>query len=108
MGAALVGCPAGVEAEHRDSPAVLHLGIDLAEGLLVRDHFPAARETDGRAVLVADRLLHRYSISFGAIDDAGERTDAGHTVSAADLDVISAGEVERLVLVPEPPRDVDV
>ena len=88
----LVVAPLPVEPQHRDAPAILHLRIDLAEGLLVRDHLAAARQADRRAVLVADRLLHREAVAFGAVDDAGERADARHAVAAADFDVVAARE----------------
>ena len=42
----LVIAPLPVEAQHRDAPLVLHLGIDLAVRLLVRDHLAAARQAD--------------------------------------------------------------
>src|SRR5204863_568152 len=64
----LVVAPLPVEAQDRDAPLVLHLGIDLAIGLLVRDHLAAARQADAGAVLVADRLLHRQAVALGAID----------------------------------------
>ena len=37
----LVVAPRPVEAKDGDSPAIFHVGIDLAEGLLVRDHLAA-------------------------------------------------------------------
>ena len=50
----------------------------------------------------------RDAVALGAVDDAGERADARHAVAAADLDVVAAREVQRLVLVPQPPRHVEV
>src|SRR3954468_23226440 len=38
--------------------------------------------------------------------DAAEESGAGHPAAAANLDVIAAGEVERLVI--DPPRHVEV
>ena len=61
--ARLVLRPLPVEAQHRDAPLVLHLGIELAVGVLVRDHLAAAGELDERAVVAARVFLELAAVA---------------------------------------------
>ena len=100
--------PLEMEAQHRDAPLVDALGIDLAIGILVRDHFAAAGEADVRAVILVDVVFQLLCRS----PDAARTTpwnvpDLRHAEAAADLDVIAAREILVLIVV-EPPRHIDV
>src|SRR5690606_40445004 len=106
--AVLVVAPFPVEPERRDAPAVLHLGIDLAEAPLVGDHLAAAREPDGGAVEAAVGILERLAIAAElriGLDPAHEPVRR-HAPPAPDLDVVAAGEIELAVV--EPPGTVQV
>src|SRR3989441_734181 len=47
----LVVRPLPVEPQHRDAPPVHRARVDLAIGVVVRDHLAAARKADRRAVV---------------------------------------------------------
>ena len=102
-----VFAPAEVEAQDGDSPVVNDSGIDVAEAVLVGDHFAASGETDGAAVAIADRFLEVSAVALVSAGDSAEGTDARHAEAAADFDVIAAGEF-LVFLVELPPRHVDV
>ena len=90
---------------------VLHVRIDLAAGVLVRDHLAAAGEVHERAVVAPGVFLELATVAAaGEPLQARRRAEAGHAPAAAELDVIAARETElagQLLLV-EPPGRVHV
>src|SRR5262245_52711117 len=105
----LVIGPLPMKPEHRDSVFVNGVWIDLAITVVVRDHFAAARKVDRRAPISPIVSLEGLTVTAGlveSLDAAHESRGRRATTSAADLDVIAAGEIELLVV--EPPRHVQV
>src|SRR5258707_4993128 len=70
--AQLVLRPAPVETQHRDSPFVLDLRIDLAIGLIIGDHLTAPGERDEGSVIAAHVLLELHPVAA-----AGQPLDPG-------------------------------
>src|SRR3989442_13705899 len=98
--------PLPMEAQHRNTPTVHRAGIDLAVAVVVRDHLAATGESDRGAVVAAVVVLELLPVAAArrvAMDAAHE--PVGRRVGAApDLDVVTAREVELLVV--QPPRHV--
>src|SRR6185437_10553038 len=101
----LVFRPFKVEAQHRDAPFVHDVRIDLAIGVVIRDHLATTGEAHESAVIFPNRLLERRSVTFVVIADSRERTEIGNAKTAADFDVIPARKTSALVL-PKPPWHV--
>jgi len=98
-----------VEPQHRDAVGVDDVRIDLAVGVLVRDHLAAAGEVHGGPVEAAVVVLERLAVAADAVEalDAAHEAEAGRAAaSAAELDVIAARKIELLVV--QPPRHVEM
>src|SRR6185437_11988022 len=105
----LVVTPLPVEPEHRDAILVLHNRIDLAVALVVGNHLAASGHVDRRAGVAAVVFLESFSIAATrrvALDAAHESVTRRAREAPAVLDVISAREIELLVV--DPPRCVNV
>ena len=55
--------PFPVETQHGNAELVFHLRVDLAVGTLVRDHFPAAIETDEGAIVTPGVVLELLAVA---------------------------------------------
>src|SRR4051794_19034059 len=95
-----------MKTQDRDAPLILDTRIDLAERVLVGNHFAAAAESDMGAIILAAGLLQAYAVSFVLVADARELAYAGHISSPAHLNVIPAQEI--ILLAKQPPRHVHV
>ena len=103
----LVLGPFEMEAEDGNAELIDLIRVDLAVGLLVGNHVAAAREADMRAILPADFVLERLSVTFMSLRDAVIAADLRHAEAAADLDVIAAREI-LVLLVEFPPGHINV
>ena len=74
----LVVGPLPVKPQHRDPPAVHHVGIDLAVRGVVGNHLAAPREADGGAVQAPVLVLERRAVSAAG----GVAVDAAHEARA--------------------------
>src|SRR6266478_8581522 len=93
--AQLVLRPAPVETQHRDSPFVLDLRIDLAIGLIIGDHFTAPGERDEGSVIAALILLELHPVAAaGQPLDPGPGSEPRHTLAAAEFDVVAASKAQ--------------
>src|SRR6266550_4812635 len=104
----LVVRPFPVEAQDGNSKTIDNVRIDLAVGVVVRNHLAASRESDRRAIVSAVIVFQLFSVTAARripLDSSSEtRTRLGEP--SPNLDVISAREIELLVV--EPPRHVHV
>src|SRR5439155_1070200 len=67
--------PLPVEAQHGDAPPVHHARVELAVGVVIRDHLAASREADGGAVITAVVVLELLAVAAArgiAVDPAHE------------------------------------
>src|SRR5262249_42535170 len=105
----LVLRPFPMEAQDGNAPAVFDLRIDLAIGMLVRDHLAPAVKADEGAVVAARVLLELAAVAApGQPFEALERVKARHAPAAAEFDVVSARKTQlaRALLFIEPPGRV--
>src|SRR6266852_3984144 len=98
--------PPEMEAQRGNAPPIDDVGIDLAVGLRVGNHFAAAGEADVRAVDLASALLQAGAVAFFLATQFMKHADAGQFAPPAKFDVIAAG---KIILAAEfPPRHVHV
>src|SRR5690349_186641 len=103
--------PFEVELQHWNAPFIHDVLIDFAPAIVVGDHFAAAGKTDERSEQLAAALFEFRSVpSAEEALRATETAGARHVTTAAELDVITAGEghlvLELLVVIP--PGHVEV
>ena len=65
--------PAPVEAQYGNAPLVLYLWIELAVGLLVRDHLAAAVEADEGSVVASGVFLELLAVAASSQPFQGRR-----------------------------------
>ena len=98
-----------MKPQDRDAVRVHHAWIDVAVGVVVRDHFAAAGEADGRSEVPAVIVLELLAVAALAVEPLDPAHDAecgGAAPAAAELDVVAAWKIELPVV--EPPRTVQV
>src|SRR6185312_4882894 len=109
---------ARVEPQHGNTILVHYIGIDLAIIVNAGDRLAAAGHSHVGAKKIPVVLLQRGAIAAGLflfalylkiavqIFDAPAEPIKGLTESAAELDMISPGEIQLLIV--QPPRSVDM
>src|SRR5439155_22008394 len=105
----LVIRPFPVEAKHRYSILIDNSRIDLTVTVVIGDHFTTAGEADHRPPKPAIVVLEICAVATGAVItlDTGHESEGRRcAAAAAKFDVISAREVELLIV--KPPRHVEV
>ena len=88
--------------------SVHHVRIDIAERVLVRDHFAAAGEADRRSVLLRGCTLQRLAVAFVRAGTSRGTSPRRHAEAAAELNMVAAREILLLLLLLQPPRHVHV
>src|SRR5262249_44660329 len=105
----LVIRPFPVKAQHRNSISVDDARVDLAIAIVVCNHLAAAGEAHDRAPKFPVIAFESFSVAAYAVvalDIAHESEGGGGATSTTQLDVVSAREVELLVI--QPPWHVEM
>ena len=93
-----------METQDGDAPLILHGWVELAEGVLIRDHLATAGETDAGAILLA----HFFLIALAVAGAGAASTESRHPPAGGELDVITTCETELAGVLIQPPWDIDV
>ncbi len=100
-----------MKAQHRDSPSVFDVRIDLAIGVFIGDHLAAPIEPDEGSIIAAHVLLELHPVTAaGQPLESRRGTVPRHLLAAAELDVVAPrkSKLAGVLLLVEPPRNVQL
>ena len=98
-----------MEPQNGDAVGVDHVRIEVAVGVVVRNHLATTGEAHGRAEVLAVIVFELLAVPALAVEplDAAHDPECGRAAAAAaELDMVAAREIELLVI--DPPGHVQM
>ena len=103
--------PLPVKPQDGQAPFVFHDGVQIAEAVVIRNHFAATAKAQRRAIVAPHILLELAAVTPTREPfEPGTETAIRHPPAGGKFDVIPSREIQpaRLLLLIEPPGRIDV